>query len=204
MNAKRTKLDWMYGLQWLGVCFLGVAVGGTLSMVSMWTVGAAVEEALGAAAGGRIAGGLFGALIALGANIGPGLLLQQKGLSAARWIIHSAVAGSLGTGVGFGIALGLFDTLSEGIAVVVIGLSLGLPVGIAQWLNLRKLDRMPDSAVGLWPLISVSAYLLGALAPIRFGSEGAEWLVIIILGLVVGSITGLGMVWLFRRPMVLA
>lgn len=189
----------MFGLQWLAVCTLGVTVFGLLAVMSMWSVGETVAESMGESAGAIIAGSLFGILFALGASLGPGLQLQKKGLSATRWITYSTVAGGLGMGISFATAFRYFDTLPDNAAIVLIGIGLGLPVGIAQWLVLREQNVENKTTAKWWPAISVIGYAAGVLVPIRLGSEGNEWLVMIIGGLILGVVTGAGMAWILRQ-----
>jgi hypothetical protein len=195
MDEKQAQFDWGFGLLWVVLCAIGVAIGGMLAFTSMWSVGEAVSDAAGDVAGGLVAGGLFGAFVALGANVGPGLLLQRKGISAFRWISHSIVAGAVGTAVGLAVALGLLETLPDLAGPIFIGLTLGLPVGLGQW----RLLRRQGLAANEWPLISTAAFLLAFLVGFPLGGEGREWLSIGAISLLLGTTTGLGMMWLLRR-----
>jgi hypothetical protein len=199
MNRKQAHLDWALGLAWLVTCAVGVAIGGRIAFATIWSVGELVDNVAAAA---LAAGGLFGALFSLGVAIGPGSLLQWKGISAARWLATSAIAGTLGTAVGFALAFGLFDGESMSVLAfgLFIGLSLGLPLGIGQ---LLVLPNRGGSAL-VWPLITAAAFVLAFVMGIPLGGEGREWLSLGVIGLVLGGLTGLGMVWLLRRQTAVA
>jgi hypothetical protein len=201
MNRKQTHLDWAFGLAWLVTCAIGVTVGGMIGFVSMWSVGELVDQALGETAASLAAGGLLGAFFGLGAAIGPGLLLQRKGVGVARWLAASVIAGTLGTAIGFALAFGLFSdegTISDLAGGLFIGLSLGLSLGVGQWLVLRQKGLSADA----WPLIT--GFALAFLIGMPLGGEGREWLALVVIGLVLGGLTGLSMMWLLRRPKALA
>lgn len=199
MNGKQTQLDWTFGLQWLLLCTIGTIAGAGAAYVSMWTLGEAVGEAINPTLGILTAGTLFGALIALGANLGPGWLLRSRSVSGLRWILFSVIAGAVGTGLTFTILSSSFDLISEQASSLAIGLSLGLPVGIGQWLILRKQNLPAGVSANAWPLTSLAAFLGAGLAVVNLSGEGREWMALGVMGLSVGVITGLGMAWLFRR-----
>jgi hypothetical protein len=204
MNGKQTQFDWAFGWQWLVLCALGTACGALAAYVIMWTVGEAVGEVTQPTLGLLTAGTLFGALIALGANLGPGWLLRSKGINGMRWILFSVVAGAIGTGLTFTILSETFERLSEFASSLAIGLSLGLPVGIGQWLVLRRQSLPAGGSANAWPLISMAAYIRAGLAVVNLSGDGREWIALSVMGLSLGSITGLGMAWIMRRQVALA
>ena len=193
MNEKQTQLDWVFGLQWFIVCALGIAIGGTLAFFTMWSAAEVAGDAVGEIIGAFVGGGLFGLLFALGASVGPGFLLGRKGFSAARWIIYSCAAAAAGMGITLAAAFSLVDDMSDPAAAVLIGLSLGLPIGIGQWLALKQ-QGVPANE---WPLISLAAFFLAAVV-ITMAPEDSNYS-IIAAGLLVGAVTGLGIVWSQRR-----
>ena len=192
MNEK--QYDWSFGIQYLITCAIGLTIFGMVAFFSMWTVGGAIEEAVGETAAWITARSLFGTLIALGAGTGTGLLLQGRGVDVRKWIGYSAAAGAIGAALGFGIFLTLFDpeTAPESIAGLMMGLSVGLPVGIGQWLALRQ----AGVAANIWPLVNTIAFMLAFSAGFALGGEGREWLSIGAMDLIAGAVTALGMVWL--------
>ena len=202
MNDKQTQFDWAFGLQWLVVVAVGMAAAGMLAFTFVWSVSEAVENALGETAAAFITGGLFGAIFALGAGLGSGLLMQRQGISAARWILATVVAGAIGMALGFTLVFTFLDvdTMPEALAGVMMGLSLGLPIGIGQSLVLRQY-HFP---VGEWIIVSTLAFLIAVAVAFPLGGEGREWLSLGVMGLLYGTVTGLGMIWLLRRDTAVA
>ena len=202
MNDKKTLFDWMFGWQWLVACAIGLFVGGLIAFASIWSVGAAVEEAAGEMAAYLTIGAMFGAIIGLSANIGPGLLLQSRGIPAARWVLASVVFSAIGMAIGIALVFIFMDpeNTSEAVTGAVIGIFLGLPLGIGQWLALRQRGLL----AGEWVLISSLAFVIGMTIGLPLGGEGREWLSLGVIGLLIGAITGLGMVWSLRRQATLA
>jgi hypothetical protein len=196
MNAKQVVYDWTLGWQWLVSCAVGTAIFGMIAFLSMWAVAETVEATAGTAVGAAVGGGLFGGLFALGANLGPALLLHQRRLNGRGWLLSSVLAGILGLAPAFATAFSLFETMPNSAAVLFMGLSLGLPVSLAQWRGLRK----QGVAAPGWVPIGTLAYLLALSAGIPLGGEGREWLSLGTVGLLLGAVTGLGMVWTLRRP----
>lgn len=200
MNEKQTHLDWRFGAQWLVTCAIGTLIGLMAGLFSMWQAGEVLANAIGDTVAGLVAGALFGGLLALGANVGPGLLLQRSGVSAARWIGVSAAAGAVGMGLTFALAFNQADALSRTLSAVLVGLAVGLPVGIGQWLVLRQRGTEASG----WIVVSVLAYLLVGVI-IASGDEDTSLnLAVGITGLLLGAVTGLGMVWLRRRETAIA
>lgn len=202
MNEKQTTYDWVFGLQWLVACAIGIIIFGMAGFFSIWTAGGAVEELFGETAGMFAAGAMFGALFGLGASIGTGLLLQSKGVDAKKWVAGSVFAGSLGSALSFMLILTIFDaeTMADNLAGLLMGLTLGLSIGIGQWLALRKLR----SAANVWPVITILAFALALMIGLPLGGEGSEWISLGVVGLLTGAITALGMVWLLGRQTAVA
>lgn len=202
MNEKGTQFDWIFGLQWLATSAVGMIVGGMLAFASIWTVGEAVEKAAGETAAYFAIGALFGAIIGVSASIGPGLLLQSRGIPAARWILASAVSCAIGMAIGITLIFIFMEpeSMPEAATGVVLGIFLGLPLGIGQWLVLRERGLL----AGEWVLISGLAFVIGMTIGLPLGGEGREWLSLGVIGLLIGAITGLGMVWSLRCQATLA
>ena len=111
----------------------------------------------------------------------------------------------VGTGVSF--PLSQIVLLSWGLtpAFTSVGVSVGLLVGIAQWIALKVQFRQ----AGWWILASTAGYALGLLAAVNapvaipvggaiiFGPEFGG-----LIGAVSGVFTGITLVWLLKRPMV--
>jgi predicted MFS family arabinose efflux permease len=137
---------------------------------------------------------LFGTLFALGAAIGPGMLLRGKGIDVTKWIAYSAVAGAIGAASGFVLFFTFLDpdTVPEILTSLILGLFIGLPMGIAQWLVLRK----GGEGTTIWPVIVTTAFVAGFTIGIPLGEDGQEWISLSAIGLFAGAITALGAVWL--------
>ncbi|MBE2225293.1 MAG: hypothetical protein IAF02_27395 [Anaerolineae bacterium] len=200
MNEKQTHLDWGFGLKWLLSCALGTAVFGLLAYASMWTVGEAVGNLGSDLLGTMVAGLLFGAFFALGGTLGPGWLLQSKGISAKRWIGQSVAVTAVVMSGGVALMAMLFELVPQPVSALYLGLVLGLPMGLVQW-HLLKQQGIPAT---LWPLINVVGYLFAAAIIVFLSGEGREWLVLSGMGIVLGAVTGLGMMWLLRRETAVA
>lgn len=195
MNEKEARFGWGFGLQWLVTCAVGTAIGGALAFFTMWGAGEAVADSVGEMAGGFVAGGIFGAAFALGANAGPALLLRRRGVSGARWLVFSGIVAAVSAGTGVALTFNLFDTMSGPATGVFIGLVLGAPMGVVQWVILRQ----HGVAAGAWPVVSVAAYLLAAFF-IGLGSEeSAMALILGGTGLSVAAVTAIGATWLLGQ-----
>ncbi len=199
MSEKQTYLDWGFGLKWALGCALGTTVFGMLAYLSMWTIGEAVGNMSSELLGTMVAGLLFGALFALGGTLGPGWLLQSKGISAKRWIGRSVAVTAVIMSGGVALMSSGFELVPEPVSALYLGLVLGFPMGLVQW----HLLKQQGIQATLWPLINVVGYLLAAAIIVFLSGEGREWM-IILMGLLVGVVTGLGMMWLLRRETAVA
>lgn len=196
MNERQTHLDWRFALQWVVSCAVGTAVLVMVAYGSMWRLAEAAEQSSNQPIGVLVAGLLFGAFLALGGTLGPGLLLRSKGISAGRWIGFSVLAAAVAMSSGVSlISFNRIEMVPATASVVFVGLALGLPMGLVQWLLLKQ-QGIP--AV-IWPLITTVGYMLAFGIVVFFGGEGREWIVSGGMGLVLGAITGLGMMWLLRQ-----
>lgn len=195
MNGKQTKFGWGFGLQWLVTCAVGTVIGGAIAYFTMWSAGEAVASAVGETAGGFVAGAIFGAAFATGANAGPALLLERKGLSGTRWLVSSVIVASLSAGTAVALVSSLLDTTYGPAMGIFIGLVLGAPMGIVQWVIFRQHELAADA----WPVVSVVAYLVAAFF-ITSGSENAALaLTLGGAGLSLAAVSGLGATLLLRQ-----
>lgn len=195
MKEQVTELDWGFALQWLLASAAGTSVGGALAFFTMWRTAEAVTVVVGEIAAGFVAGVLFGLFFGGGANAGPALLLRGKGISSVGWLGASALAAALSAGTAIALTTTYLETMSDPATAIVIALVLGLPMGLVQWLLLRR----HDLAAGEWPVISLAAYSLASIL-ITSGNEFGSFLITIaVIGLLVGAVTGLGMMWVLRR-----
>ena len=199
MNNKQTYLDWGFALKWTVACALGTTMFGLLAYLSMWTIGEAIGSLSNELLGTMVAGLLFGALFALGGTLGPGWLLQSKGISAKRWIGNSLLVTAVVMSGGVALISTLAESVSEPVSALFLGLVLGLPMGMVQWHLLRQ-QRLPAAQ---WLLINILAYLFASAVMVFLSGAGREW-IIVLMGLMVGATTGLGMMWQLRRETAVA
>ncbi len=200
MNEKLTHLDWGFGWQWLLSCALGTAIFGLAAYASMWSLGETVGQATNELLGVFVAGALFGALLALGGTLGPGFLLRRMGIPSGRWIGYSVAVTAVATSIGVTLIASQNYTVQDVVSVVFIGLILGLPMGLVQ----AYLLKQQGMVAAIWPLITVVAYTFAFAMVVFFSGEGREWIVLSGMGLVLGAITGLGMIWLLRQDTAVA
>lgn len=195
MDKRQAHFDWSFALQWLVSCALGTAIGGALAFFTMWSAGEAVGGAVGETAGGFVAGAIFGAAFGLGANAGPALLLERRGLGGTRWLVFSAIVASASAGTVIALASTLPDTVYGPALGIFIGLVLGAPMGIVQWVILRQHGITADP----WPVVSVVAYLLAAFFIASGSEDSALALTVGGVGLSVAAVTAIGATWMLGQ-----
>ena len=200
MNEKQTYLDWGLGWQWLLSCALGTAVFGLAAYASMWSLGEAIGQTTTELLGVSVAGVVFGALLALGGTLGPGFLLRRIGISSGRWIGYSVAVTAVAASIGVTLIASQNYAVQDVVSVVFIGLILGLPMGLVQTYLLKQ----QGIVAAIWPLITVVGYTLAFGIVVFFSGEGREWIVLSGMGLVLGTITALGMMWLLRQDTAIA
>ncbi len=201
MNEKQTYLDWSFGWQWLVSCAIGTAVFGMVAYASMWSLGEAVGQATTELIGVGVAGIVFGALLALGGTLGPGLLLRRIGIRAEQWIGYSVAATAAAASLGVTLIASLnYAMEEEAVSAAFIGLTLGLPMGLVQ----ARLLKQRGLPAAIWPLITIAGYTLAFAIVVFFSGEGREWVASSGMGLLLGAITGLGMMWLLRQDTAIA
>ncbi|MDX1665211.1 MAG: hypothetical protein R3272_15570, partial [Candidatus Promineifilaceae bacterium] len=104
-SGNRWSIVWQWVVAVGVTTFLAAAAG----LFGLWSLGDALEPALGEAAAYVAAGAFFGAMIGLGAAAGSAPFLQQVGVSAGRWIGATVAGGA----AGMAIALPLFLVVLE-------------------------------------------------------------------------------------------
>lgn len=108
---------------------------------------------------------------------------------------------SLAMGSGVTLMSSQLDFVPALTSTVFVGLTLGLPMGLVQWYLLKQ----QGLSATFWPLLTVLGYTLSFGIVVYLSGEGREWLVLTAMGLVLGLITGLGMmrrhlVWVVFLP----
>lgn len=195
MDKRQAHFDWSFALQWLGSCAVGTVIGGALAFFTMWSAGEAVAGTVSEIAGRFVSGGIFGAALALGANAGPAFLLERRGLSGARWLAFSVIVASVSAATAVALTSTLLDTVYGPAMGIFIGLVLGAPMGIVQWVIFRQHDIAADG----WPVVSVVAYLLAAFFITSGGENSALALTLGGAGLSLAAVTALGATWMLGQ-----
>ena len=185
MNTERAQVGWGFWVWWVLATFVGSVVG--------VVVGVAVL------------GPVLGAVGLAGAGVMQWLVLRQQLSQSGWWILASSVGLAIGLVVGVAVsAAGGDDAAAAVVSLAVLGVS----VGIAQWLVLRR----QVSRAGWWILVNVVGLAVGLAATlVVFGvgdgnGGGAvtgalqDAIFGAVIGAVVGAITGGVMVWLLRQP----
>lgn len=199
MREKQTVYDWVFCGQWIVSCAIGTAIMGMAAYTLRFLLAEAAAVAGNELLGFLVGGILFGAFFALGGTLGPGLLLQNKGVPAGKWIGYSVAWSAIAMSGGTFLMSKVLDFIPAAVSALFLGLTFGLPMGFVQW---RLLTRQGISAT-VWPLIITASYLLGFGFMVYFGVEGREGDVGV-MGLLVGTLSGLGMTWLLDQEPELA
>jgi hypothetical protein len=201
----RGEVGWGFGLLWGLLSSIGNVVGLILAFLVLGIFAMASGDTPPQAADslptlGLIPSALIVSLIPAAAGLALGaaqwLMLRKQISGAGWWVAVTALGFALPIIMGIvldtsPVNLGLSD-MSDVAFGAVVGFSLGITVGVAQWLMLRR--QMAQA--GWWVPASTLGFC-GMAAGIGFESShpGASF-----LGLIAyGGITGLVMVWLLRR-----
>ncbi len=183
-------------LRWVTAVTVTMIVAVMAAFVSMWSIGEWVAQRWGDMAGGIVAGFIFGALLGAGLGAGQAIVLRAQGIPFGQWLGRTALAGAVGMSIGFTLMFSLFDldNVPQIAAGLMIALSVGLPIGLAQWSLLKP--YLPQAQ--LWPLVCIAAFLVAFAVGLPLGGEGREWLSVGVVALLTAVISGAGMVWLAR------
>ena len=194
MNEKQAPVGWRFISGWVVSCVIGIVVFGLAAFWLRWRLGEVVGGLVGQPSSTPAAGAVFAGLLALGGVLGPGLLLGRFGISPGRWIGYSAAAAAVTMSIGVFLIEGWTKGISSSaVSALFVGSMLGLPMGLVQWQMLKQ--RAFPAAI--WPLISLAAYVLG-IGILFVNPSIPTWLTLIGMGVAVGLITGLAMMWLLR------
>jgi hypothetical protein len=202
MNTELSQKDRVFWLQWTVTGAITTLAGAMLAFTIMWGVAEVVEDALGETAAALVAGAIFGALIGVGISVGQAIVLRGRGINHTRWIVHSALFSAIGSAVAWFAVFALMDvdTMPEAIAGVVMGLAVGLPLGIGQWLVLR----IHLKSTNLWVPATALALTIAFVAALPLSGEGRELLALGTFSLLAAAFTGVAMTWMLRRQTAVA
>ena len=140
-----------------------------------------------ATTGGWILGLVIGGEASIGALLGLAqwLVLRRYLLGMGWWVFATALGWIAGWGI---VVSGAIVPAGTGLVTSVFtGAVFGLTMGIGQWILLRRRVNF----AGMWLLLSVSGWSIGL----------AGFLGSILVGAVVGVVTGLALDWLLRYPL---
>lgn len=182
-------------LAWLVATTLGMIAGGLLAFPLGWSIGDTVMQAIGEipaliTVGLFMGGVLFGAIA-----LAQAVVLRGRVPAAGRWVGLSTLAGAIGIGAILLVMNGSNEMFTTALLPAAIFAVLGLWLGAAQWLVLRR----HVARAAWWMLISAAG--LGLTLAMLFGvsAEGRELLSLVLSGIVFGAISGAGMAWLLNN-----
>jgi hypothetical protein len=138
-------------------------------------------------------------LLGLGVGVLQWLVLRKRVSRAGWWVLASAAGGTLlfqNVFEGIYWSLEGFGALLSWIGVVALG---GAVTGTLQWLVLRG----QVSRAGWWILASTVGWVLSAIVTgsIPWGvDDGSGFAALVVIGAVMGALTGAALVWLLRQP----
>lgn len=182
--------------QWVATVTITMLLAVMGAFTAIWSVGEAVQRALGDVAAWLVVGAIFGGLIGLGAGLGQAVTLRGLGVPFDRWLGRSVSACAAGAMVAFVLlsATNTMENMPELAIAVVMALMLGLPIGLAQAHLLRSHVAQPQ----LWTPICVVAFLVAFGVGLPLGGEGRAWLSVGVVALLLALLTGAGMLWLLQ------
>lgn len=180
MKLQLTQAERNLGLQWVVATVVG------------WGIGFFVCEAFKAFLAGLSADGLvIGAFV----GIAQGLVLRRRIAPMGWWVLVSII----GFGVGKFAGEVAVQGMPTGVGHAVTGAIIGVSIGIAQWLVLRRHVARAE----WWVWANIAAWALGwSLISLAENAEGLSTLMVYLVGgigaAVAGIITGIALVWLSR------
>jgi hypothetical protein len=186
MKLQVTQTERYLGLQWVVATTVG------------WGIGFYVCEALKPFFYDITHIGGDGLIIGASIGIAQGLVLRRRIGSTGWWVLVSSVGFGVGKAAGEAVANGMPTAVAHGLSGAVIGVS----VGVAQWLVLRR----HVSRAKWWVVTTIAAWAVGwSLISLAEDSAGLSTLMIYVVGgigaALAGIITGTALIWLWRsRP----
>ncbi|MDE5095705.1 MAG: hypothetical protein O4804_16225 [Trichodesmium sp. St11_bin5] len=188
------KVGWWFWFQWV----LANMVGWFVGLFVFGFLGEVVDNTIGSF-GLAVFGTVFGAVV--------GSLqwwVLRKRLSQARWWILATV---LASAILFSTAVVLSNAVSDVVSNtviqgVVISSLMGLVIGSAQWLVLRKQIYQSHWWI-LASVLGIAATLFAIVYSSRLEQMSIWDLILFLLGIfgiIYGGITGFALVWLLPQP----
>jgi hypothetical protein len=138
-----------------------------------------------------------GAVIGIAIGIGQWLVMKSR-INRTRWWILASI---IGFGIGKDVADPVALAVSGPMGSVLGGLAIGMSLGVAQWLVLRR--HVPEAR--WWIVASAIAWAVGwaIISSVDTEAAGASIAVAYVIGAigaaVAGLVTAAALVWLLRR-----
>jgi len=132
-------------------------------------------------------------------------LVLRRHLSRAAWwvlatILGMGVGGAIGMATGVDAMVALAWAVGDGSEVVKTGATLGVAVGVAQWLILRQ----HFAEARWWIPASTTGWTVGAVAGLSIVGDCADFGRCFVgwasYGAIIGAVTGFMLLWLMSRP----
>ena len=174
-----------------------------VASVAGWLVGWLVAWIGALAVGWLVAWAGLG--IGTGVGVTQWLVLKERVARAGWWLVASAVGGVVGGGASVGMILGAYvgagQIMGDVVAVILGWVLVGVGIGVAQWLVLRR----HVARAGWWVLASVIGWIVGRIAAwFGVGVVAVDVIVGQVMGqvaygVVYGTITGIVLVQLLRQ-----
>ncbi len=199
INSRNVSSTITFWFLWLAATTIGVMVGGMLAIPIGWGLADPLEKSLGTAPSLLVVAIAWGVLWGGGIGLAQMLVLWRRLDQPFRWTLYSiagaTVAFTLVLGTLAIFALDAFDSASDVVSGTLIGLTMGIGLGVGQWLLLREFS--PRAL--WWIAISVIAAVVAFGVALSVGSEGRELLSLAIGGLIMGGLGGVGLLWVLRE-----
>ena len=168
-------------LQWIGATIMGLAAG---------TAAVGLLKNIVAVA---LPGDWTAVMIGAGAGLMQWVVLRGHFSRAGWWILATIAGWVLGLPIGGRVASWVnSEIMTAGLAMASIGLM--------QWFVLRR----HVLRAGWWVLASAAGWLIGVVVGegVANGMGGPVWSVVAVAlgGTIIGTVTGIPLVWLLRHP----
>ena len=189
ISVTPATFNWRIGLTWMAGAFATWAVGIGFFFGSGWLLAPNLTGSLGTPLANVIAfsvgGIIFGAILGASAWV----IFHHWASSLKAWVVLSAA----GFGVGATIVAGMLAIARNDIAWLTGGAAvIGLTLGIAQWILLRRLPR-----AGWWIVATIIGVALAFWCAFALGGEGREGVALLSSGAAYAVITAVAAMGIF-------